>query len=126
MNLLLDTHALVWWDVADARLSVAARAAITNPANYVFVSAASIWEIAVKQRVGRIPFTGSPIASIERNGFSSLPISGEHAEVAAQLPPIHRDPFDRMLIAQALLQGLVLVTSDRFIGQYAVPQLSAR
>jgi PIN domain nuclease of toxin-antitoxin system len=126
VDLLLDTHALVWWDVADARLSAAARAAITNPASDVYVSAASVWEIAVKQRVGRIPFAGSPIAAIQRNGFISLPISEDHAEAAAMLPPIHQDPFDRILIAQALLRGLVLVTSDRFISQYAVPQLSAR
>jgi PIN domain nuclease of toxin-antitoxin system len=123
---LLDTHAFIWWDSLDPRLGFSARAAIADPANVVFVSAVSVWETAVKQAAGPLTFARSPVRAIQRNGFTSLAISGEHVESAAQLPPIHQDPFDRMLIAQALLQGLVLVTSDRLIGQYAVPQLSAR
>jgi len=126
VNLLLDTHAFIWWENLDSRLGSSARAMIANPANVVFVSAASVWEIAVKQRAGRLAFAGSPIMGIQRSGFTPLPISGEHAEATAQLPPIHQDPFDRILIAQALLQGLVLMTSDRHITQYAVPQISAR
>jgi PIN domain nuclease of toxin-antitoxin system len=126
VDLLLDTRAFIWWDKADLRLSASARAAIGHPANQVFVSAASVWEIAIKQRAGRLIFSSSPVSAIQRSGFISLPISGEHAEAAAQLPPVHQDPFDRMLIGQALLEGLVLVTSDRHISQCAVPQISAR
>jgi PIN domain nuclease of toxin-antitoxin system len=126
MDLLLDTHVFLWWDASDRQLGAACSAAIADPANRIFVSAASIWEIAIKQRVGRLSFTGSPAQAVARNGFLPLPISGEHAEAAAALPPIHQDPFDRMLIAQALVRGLVLATADTGIKRYAVPQLSAR
>jgi PIN domain nuclease of toxin-antitoxin system len=126
MDLLLDTHAFLWWDASDPQLGAACATAIALPTNRVFVSAASVWEIAVKQRAGRLPCKGSPTQAIVRNGFLVLPISGDHAEAAAALPPIHQDPFDRLLIAQALLRGLVLVTADAAIRRYAVPQLSAR
>jgi PIN domain nuclease of toxin-antitoxin system len=126
MDLLLDTHAFLWWDASDPRLGAACSAAIADPANRIFVSAASIWEIVIKQRAGRLSFTGSPSQAVARNGFLPLPISGEHAEAAAALPPIHQDPFDRILIAQALVRGLVLATADTAIKRYAVPQLSAR
>jgi len=126
MDLLLDTHAFLWWDAADLQLGRGCAAAIADPANRVFVSAASIWEIAVKERAGRLAFTGSPTQAVVRNGFLPLPIAGEHAEAAAALPPIHHDPFDRILIAQALQRGLVLATADVAIKRYAVPQLAAR
>lgn len=126
MELLLDTHAFLWWDASDPQLAPACAAAIADPANRVFVSAASVWEIAVKQQAGRLTFTGSPSQAIARNGFLALPISAEHAEAAAALPPIHQDPFDRILIAQAMLRGLVLATADAAIKRYAVSQLSAR
>ncbi len=126
MELLLDTHAFLWWDASDPQLGAACVAAIADPGNRVFVSAASVWEIAVKQRAGRLHFTGSPSQAIVRNGFLPLPIAGEHAEAAAALPPIHQDPFDRILIAQAVQKGLVLATADIAIKRYAVPQLSAR
>jgi PIN domain nuclease of toxin-antitoxin system len=126
MDLLLDTHAFLWWDASDPQLGTACAAAIADPANHIFVSAASIWEIVVKQRAGRLRFTGSPSHAVTRNGFLHLPISGAHAEAAAALPPIHQDPFDRVLIAQALQRGLVLATADMAIKRYSVPQLSAR
>jgi PIN domain nuclease of toxin-antitoxin system len=126
MDLLLDTHAFIWWDASNGQLSAAAAAEIGDPANRVYVSAASIWEIAIKQRLGRLSFTGSPSRAVARNGFLSLPISGEHAEAAATLPPIHQDPFDRLLIAQSLARNLVLVTADSFVKQYGGPQLPAR
>jgi len=126
MDLLLDTHTFLWWDATDPQLGNACAAAIADPTNRVFVSAASIWEIAVKERAGRLAFTGSLTQAVSRNGFLPLPISGEHAEAAAALPPIHQDPFDRILIAQALQRGLVLATADTAIKRYAVPQLSAR
>jgi PIN domain nuclease of toxin-antitoxin system len=76
--------------------------------------------------LARLSFSGSPVEAIVRNGFLPLPISGEHAEAAARLPPIHQDPFDRILIAQAMMRGMVLVTADGLIRQYPVAQLSAR
>jgi PIN domain nuclease of toxin-antitoxin system len=125
MDLLIDTHVFIWWDSSDPRLGGVAAAAISDPKNRVFVSAASIWEIAVKQQAGRLAFKGSPSKAVAANGFRPLPISGDHAEAAAKLPPIHQDPFDRILIAQALDRQLVLVTADGLINRYAVPLLSA-
>ena len=126
MDLLLDTHVVLWWDSSDPQLGPACASAIADPSNRVFVSAASVWEIAVKQRAGRLSFTGAPTQMIVRNGFLPLPITGDQAEAAAALPPIHQDPFDRILIAQALLRGAVLATADVAIKRYAVPLLSAR
>jgi PIN domain nuclease of toxin-antitoxin system len=126
VDLLLDTHVLIWWDMSDDQLGPAAVEEIGNPANRIFVSAASIWEIAIKRRLGRLSFEGSPLQTVVRNGFITLPIAGEHAEIAAGLPLIHQDPFDRILIGQSLARRLVLVTADRFIKQYATPQLWAR
>ena len=126
MDLLLDTHVFIWWDNSDTQLGASATAEIGDPANRIFVSAASIWEIAIKQRLGRLSFAGSPSQAVVKNGFLILPIAGDHAEAAAALPLIHHDPFDRMLIAQCLARHLVLVTADDIIKQYAAPQLSAR
>ena len=126
MDLLLDTHVFIWWDCSDSQLGASAAAEISDPANRIFVSAASVWEIAIKRQLGRLTFTGSPSQAITKNGFYSLPILGEHGEAAASLPLIHKDPFDRLLIAQSVARNLVLVTSDDFIRQYAAPQLWAR
>lgn len=126
MDLLLDTHAFIWWDSDNPSLGRGAAAAIADPGNRIFVSAASVWEIAVKARLGRLVFAGSPSAAIGSNGFTSLPILPEQAEAAADLPDVHQDPFDRILIAQALARRLVLVTADQKIRQYAVPVLWAR
>jgi PIN domain nuclease of toxin-antitoxin system len=126
MNLLLDTHVFLWWDSNLPDLGVNARAAIRDPANLVFVSAVSVWEIAIKCRLGRLPFQGSPTANIARNGFTALAILPEHGEAAGALPLLHADPFDRLLIAQAGLEQLTLVTVDEKIRQYSVPQLWAR
>lgn len=126
MDLLLDTHAFLWWDSRNPSLGSAAAAAIADPDNRVFVSAASVWEIAVKARLGRLSFTGSPSAAIGSNGFTPLPILSEHAEASAILPDIHQDPFDRILIAQALARRFVLVTADHKVRQYEAPVLWAR
>ncbi len=125
MDLLIDTHVFIWWDGSDPRLGRVAAAAIGDARNRVFVSAASVWEIAVKQQAGRLKFNGSPSKAIIANGFLPLPISGDQAETAAKLPPIHQDPFDRILIAQALDRQLILTTADGLISRYAVPFLSA-
>ncbi len=123
MNLLLDTHVFIWWNSGGSRLGKAAIAAIADPANETYVSAASVWEIAVKRQLGRLIYSGSPLDAIERCGFLALPILAAHAELVGTLPPLHADPFDRMLIAQAQFASLTLVTSDRKVAAYAVPQL---
>jgi len=123
MKLLLDTHAFLWWDSKDAHLPEALRVAIQSTANAVYVSAATVWEIAIKRASGKLIF-GQPVgAAIERHGFVALPITIEHAEWAGELPQLHRDPFDRLLVAQAQLEGLVLVTVDEQILRYQVPHL---
>ena len=126
VDLLLDTHAFLWWDSRNPSLGSGAAAAIADSENRVFVSAASVWEIAVKARLGRLTFTGSPSAAIGSNGFTPLPILPEQAEASAALPDIHQDPFDRILIAQALARRFVLVTADQKVKRYDVPILWAR
>lgn len=118
MDLLLDTHAFLWWDASDARLGTAAMAAIADPANRVFVSAATIWEIAIKSRKGKLDFAGSPAEAIERNGFLALPIWPAHAESAGALAWDHPDPFDRMLVAQAQAERMTLVHADPIIAAF--------
>lgn len=116
MKLLLDTHALLWWWLADPQLSRKARTAITDTANEVWVSAASAWEIATKQRLGKLD--GVPTASqrflelVAADGFLLLPISAAHALRAGALAGEHRDPFDRMLVAQAELERARIVSRD--------------
>ncbi len=123
MNLLLDTHVFLWWDQSDAALATSARAAIQDPRNSVFVSAASIWEIAIKRRLGELAFDGSPSAAIGANGFLELPILPRDAEEAGDLPWQHGDPFDRLLVAQAIRLGMSLVTVDRAIRDFGAVAL---
>jgi PIN domain nuclease of toxin-antitoxin system len=115
LNLLLDTHVFLWWDKQDAALNAAARAAIQDPRNAVFVSAATTWEIAIKRRLGKLVFKGSASAAIGANGFHELPILPLDAEDAGDLSWQNGDPFDRLLVAQAIRQGLILVTADKAI-----------
>ncbi|UXN60475.1 type II toxin-antitoxin system VapC family toxin [Phyllobacterium zundukense] len=127
MHLLLDTHVLLWWDEGADKLGAVTRDAIANPDNQIYISAASIWEIAIKSAKGKLRFSGSPHAAIERNGFLPLSISSHHAELAGHLAWSHPDPFDRMLIAQAQHDGMILVHADSVIYTYKeVPQLWAR
>jgi PIN domain nuclease of toxin-antitoxin system len=126
LDLLLDTHVFLWWDLGDARLGATARADIADPANRIFVSAASVWEIAIKSARGKLVFSGSPAAAIDSNGFVPLAISPAHAEVAGSLDWSHADPFDRMLVAQSLALPAVLVHADQAIRTHAaVTQLWA-
>jgi PIN domain nuclease of toxin-antitoxin system len=112
MDLLLDTHVVLWWDSDDVRLSIDARAAIAHVDTRVFVSAASPWEIAVKARKGKLRFSGSPTALFDTNGFLPLAISPAHAAAAGALTWDHEDPFDRVLVVQARDERLVLVHAD--------------
>jgi len=126
VELLLDTHAFLWWLADDQKLGARARAAIADGANAVFVSAASAWEIAVKRANGKLDAPGDIRAWIDENGFAALPISVEHAIASADLPKHHPDPFDRLLVAQAMLERLVLVAHDGEISRYGAAMLDAR
>jgi len=126
VNLLLDTHVFLWWDSQAPTLGEIARNAIRDPANQIFISAASVWEIAIKRRLGKLSFTGSATAAIGANGFHELPILPIDAEHAGNLVWAHNDPFDRLLVAQAVRLGFVLLTADRLIRSFeAVAQLPA-
>ncbi len=124
MNLLLDTHVFLWWILDDDRLSASARASIQDPAQRVFFSVASGWEIAIKARLGKIKlpkdldaFVAEQLAT---NVFEVLPILLSHALYVHKLPNHHRDPFDRMLVAQALETQMTLLTNDKAIRRYRV------
>lgn len=125
MRLLLDTHALIWWLTDDGRLSANARLAIGSGENEVLASACSGYEIAYKHQRGRLPLAlPFPIAVLIRRAFfTPLSISPEHAEAAGKLPGPHRDPWDRLLMAQALTEGLTVVTVDAVFSEYKIPVL---
>lgn len=120
MRLLLDTHIFLWWVSDWERISESVRTAIADPDNEVLVSAVTGWEIGIKKAKGRLVAPDNLAAVIEEKGFEHLPMTFAHAERAADLPPHHRDPFDRVLIAQAQAEGLVLVTRDSRIADYEV------
>lgn len=127
MRLLLDTHALLWWLDGDPKLSPAARTAMSNEAHPVWVSAATAWEIATKVRIGKLPEAGEVAARLPdilaEQVFSPLAISIEHARRAGLLQHRHRDPFDRMLIAQALIEGMTLVSNETLFDSFQVQRL---
>ena len=125
MRLLLDTHALLWWLADDPALSEPARAAIMNEANAVYVSAASAWEIAIKAAAGKLVAPGDLEAQLRHHRFDPLPITLNHALAAGALPNHHQDPVDRMLVAQAMAEGLTIATRDRRIPRYGVATLGA-
>ena len=116
MRVLLDTHVLIWWD-SGARLSAAAMKAIRS-ADEVLVSSASAWEIAIKSAHGKIKSERTISAAVHASAFTELPVLLRHAEAAARLPAHHRDPFDRMLIAQAQVEHLVVITRDEAFTLY--------
>jgi len=127
MDLLLDTHVLLWWDADDPQLGPEARAAIADSANRVHVSAASLWEIAIKARKGKLSLGGPLDGLIAGHGFLPLPMMPEHAIAAGSLDWDHPDPFDRMLVAQARAEALILVHADGIVRRYGgVPQLWAK
>lgn len=127
MRLLLDTHALLWWLAGNQSLSPRAKAAIADEANEILVSAASAWEVATKHRNGKLPFAAAIVIdlpkTIQDQGFTELPITLRHGQAAGSLPGPHRDPFDRMLIAQAMLEDLVLVSNEQPFDVYGVRRL---
>jgi PIN domain nuclease of toxin-antitoxin system len=127
MRLLLDTHTLIWWLATHPNLSVVARDAIADDTNEVHVSAVSAWEIATKHRIGKLPGVGflvSDMAGVMADqGFLGLPVSVQHGLKAGDLPGPHRDPFDRMLIAQAMAENLVLLSNETIFDRYGVKRL---
>ncbi len=118
-RLLIDTHVAIWWRSNDPRLQLAARDAIAT-ATLVLVSAASAWEVAIKSNLGRIRLPRPFAEGIEDSGFVQLPIGFDHAAAVELLPPHHSDPFDRMLVAQAKVERLVVVTHDRQFEPYGI------
>jgi PIN domain nuclease of toxin-antitoxin system len=125
MRLLLDTHTVLWSLSSPAQLTADARAAIEDGRNEVLVSAASAWEIAIKRALGRLKAPDDLTSAMEAAVFAALPITIPHALAAGALPPHHRDPFDRMLIAQARLEDLTIVTRDPRFARYGVPTVPA-
>lgn len=127
MRLLLDTHAFLWWLEGNRRLSGTARRAIEDAANDMVVSAVSAWEITTKHRVGKLPraeaVARNVAGAIASQGFEELAISVEDAERAGRLPGPHRDPFDRLLAAQALARNLIVVSVDRVFDRYGVNRM---
>lgn len=125
MKLLLDTHAFLWTALLRKRLSAAAIDAIEEPANDVFVSVASVWEIEIKRAKGKLPVPDKIEEALSESRFLPLPVTLEHVLTVESLPHHHRDPFDRILIAQAQREGMTLVSSDREFRRYPVAVLPA-
>lgn len=127
MHVLLDTHALLWWLADDPALSRSARSVIGETKNVIFVSAASAWEIATKVRLGKLP-TAADLAAdfagqLEREGMQMLPISAEHAIRAGLLPGAHKDPFDRMLVAQSQAENMPLISNEVLFESYGIRRI---
>jgi len=124
VRLLVDTHVLIRW-AGGTPIAPDAGQAISDPAAEVWVSAATVWESEIKIALGKLAVDGDLVESARDNGFTELAVTFEHAVAAGRLPPHHRDPFDRMLIAQARVEGLTVVTSDSAFTNYEVPLLAA-
>ena len=124
MKVLLDTHVFLWWNIDDPRLSKKARAVISNPGNTLILSVASAWEIAIKVQAGKLRLPSDPATYVQdraaRNHMEILPIQLKHAVELHSLPLNHRDPFDRILIVQSLIEGLPIMTADEHFRSYTV------
>ena len=125
MNLLLDTQVVIWSLAADRRLKATARRAIEDGSNRVWVSAASAWEIEIKTALGKLQVPADLLAQMRAVNFDELAIRIEHARYLRRLPPLHRDPFDRIIVSQALCEGLTLVTTDPIMRSYPVRTIRA-
>jgi PIN domain nuclease of toxin-antitoxin system len=126
LRVLLDTHLLLWWLGGSEQLPGCAREIISDPANAIFVSAVSLWEIWLKQSLGKLRLPEDFEEVLAAESFESLPLSAAHAREVARLPWLHRDPFDRMLVAQARVSGLRLLTADDTVAAYSEPVLLAK
>ena len=124
MKLLLDTHLLLWAAGIPERVPAQARSLLEHPETEPIVSAASLWEVAIKSGLGRTDFSVDPRLlrrGLLENGYAELDVTGAHATAVDLLPPIHKDPFDRILVAQAQIEGLVLLTTDEIVARYPGP-----
>jgi PIN domain nuclease of toxin-antitoxin system len=120
LKYLLDTHTLIWWLANDATLSQTAKKIIANPDNLIFVSAASAWEIAIKKQIGKLNIPDDLEIQIEQNDFQPLSINISHAAYIEKLPLHHKDPFDRIIIAQAICEKMKIITRDKKFDAYQV------
>lgn len=124
MRLLLDTHLVLWAALRVKMLPAGVADILNDPANQLLFSVVSVWEVAIRFALRRADFTTDPVVlrqELLNNGYTELPITGPHAIAVAGLPPVHRDPFDRLLLAQALVEGLVPLTADPLLGRYPGP-----
>jgi len=124
-RILLDTHALIWWFDGDKKLGSNAIEHISNPENDIYISAATVWEMSIKQQMGKLVAPDDIESKIEQAGFSALPISLFHGQQAGRLALHHKDPFDRMLIAQAQAEGLEILTKDEHFPAYGIRLINA-
>lgn len=124
MKVLLDTHVLLWWLQDSKRLDSEARDRIANPGNEVWVSVAAQWEIIIKRKLGKLSFEGDPALEIRKNGFLAMPIECKHVRELDKLPDIHKDPFDRIMIAQARTESMHLLTNDVKVLAYPVNSIA--
>ena len=129
MRILIDTHAWIWWLSQPTRLKAEAVTLLSDPATTAYLSAASVWEIVIKHGLGKLTLPAAPEVLVPRamaeDGFVALAIEHRHVLQVAQLPPVHRDPFDRVIIAQAQVEGLPILTADETFSSYAVTVLAA-
>ena len=125
MRLLLDSHVALWWIAGDTSIGPET-AALVQSADTVYFSPVTPWELGIKHSLGKIDFPDGLVRELVAAGFEEQPITSEHAEAAATLPHHHRDPFDRMLIAQTTIEALTLVTADTMLSQYDIPIINAR
>lgn len=123
MRFLLDTHILLWWLGDDDRLSPEIRAVIGNSENFIFVSAATVWEMSIKKSLGKLSVPNNLLEKLKDNNFEVLNITAEHGLKVTDLPIHHKDPFDRMLIAQAMIEGLTIISLDSKFHLYNIPLL---
>lgn len=124
-RLLLDTHTFLWWLQNNPRLGSRARELISETSNEIYVSAASLWEISIKKSLGKLQAPDGLDSAVGDEGFAALPISLFHAERAGALAPLHRDPFDRMLVAQSQAEGLEILSADSELARYGVKVINA-
>ena len=129
MRILLDTHCWLWMLVAPQRFSKSTLGILESPENELFLSAASSWEIAIKYQLGRLPLPEAPLDYVPdrmlASGVAGLPVEHRHALAVATLPPHHRDPFDRILIAQSIVESLPIVTADAILARYEIETIEA-
>lgn len=123
MNIILDTHIVLWWLADSSKLSKQSRALISDPNHFIFVSVATAWEIAIKTAIGKLSVPGKFSKALQVNGFQPITITLEHAELAGALPRHHDDPFDRMLIAQSQIENFKLLSNDKEFSNYKVDLL---